>query len=88
MKIGFESDDILPLGKILSIPGITIVTRSTFQEENKYYPQVYLHECVYESVGKLWRVCNFCVTNILVINTDSAFILNGTKKNNTETKVY
>ena len=53
IKIRFESDCNLPLGKILSIPGIIIVTRSVLQEENKYYPQVCLHECVYESVGEL-----------------------------------
>ena len=80
MKIEFESDDNLPLGKILSISSITIVTRSVFQEDNKYYSQVYLHECAYESVGELWRECTFCTGNILVINIDRAFVLNGTKK--------
>ena len=39
-----ESDDNLPWSKILSIPNMIIVTRSLFQEDNKYYPQVYLHE--------------------------------------------
>ena len=53
MKIRFESDDNLPLGKILSIPSIIIVTRSAFQEDKKYYPQVCLHECLFESVGEL-----------------------------------
>ena len=52
MKIRFELDDI-PLGKILSIPSMMIVTRSAFQEGNKYYPQVYLYECGYEFVSKL-----------------------------------
>ena len=32
------------------------ITGSVFQEYNKYYPQVLLHEYVYESVGKLWKV--------------------------------
>ena len=53
MKIRFESNDDLSLGKILSIPSVIIVTRSVFQEDNKYYPQVYLHECGYEFVKKL-----------------------------------
>ena len=48
MKIKFESDDDLPLGKILSIPVCIITVRSVFQENNNYYPQVYLHECLYE----------------------------------------
>ena len=48
MKIEFESDDHLPLGKILNIPVCIIVARSIFQENNIYYPQGYLHECSYE----------------------------------------
>ena len=50
MKIRFESDDDLPLGKILSILGMVIVVGYFLQEDNKYYPKVCLHECVY----KLW----------------------------------
>ena len=47
MRIGFESDDDLPLGKILSIPGIMIVVRYVFQEDNKYYPRVvYMNVCM------------------------------------------
>ena len=53
MKIGFESDDDLPLGKILSIPSMIIVTGSVLQEDSKHYPQVCLHECVYEYVNVL-----------------------------------
>ena len=34
MKIIFESNDDLPLGKILSIPVCVIVVRSVFQEDN------------------------------------------------------
>ena len=48
MKIQFVSDDGLPLAKILSIPVCAIVAESVFQEDNNYYPQVYLHECLYE----------------------------------------
>ena len=48
MKIKFESDDVLPLGKILTIPLCVIIVTSVFQENNKYYPQVSLHECFYE----------------------------------------
>ena len=48
MKIRFESDDYLSLGKILNIPSLIIVTRSVFQDDKRYYPEVYLHECLYE----------------------------------------
>ena len=49
MKIGFDSDDDLRLGKILSIPILSIVVKSVFQHDNKYYPQIHIHECEYES---------------------------------------
>ena len=48
MKIRFESDDDLPLNKILNIPACVIIVRSVFQENNNYYPQVFLHECFCE----------------------------------------
>ena len=48
MKIKFESDNDLPLGKISNIPVCVIITTSVFQEDNNYYPQVYLDECFYE----------------------------------------
>ena len=41
MKIKFESDDNLPLGKILNIPVCVIIVRSVFQVNNKYHPQVF-----------------------------------------------
>ena len=33
VKTRFESDDNLPLGKLLNIPSMMIVTRSVFQED-------------------------------------------------------
>ena len=48
MKIKFQSNDDVPLGKILSIPVCIIVAGSVLQEDNNCYPQVYLHECLYE----------------------------------------
>ena len=48
MKIKFNSDDNLPLNKILKLHNLTIVARSVFQEDNKYYPQVSLDECLCE----------------------------------------
>ena len=44
MKIKFESNDDLPLGKILNIPVCVIIVKSVFQENGKYYPQVFLKE--------------------------------------------
>ena len=48
MKIKFNSNDDLPMGKILSIPVCIIIVRSGFGKDGKYYPQVLLHECFYE----------------------------------------
>ena len=48
MKIRFDLNDDLPLGKILSIPICAIGVKSVFENDNKYYPQVYIHECGYE----------------------------------------
>ena len=47
IKIKFESNDDLPLGKILNIPVCIMIVRSAFEDGN-YYPQVLLHECLYE----------------------------------------
>ena len=49
MKIKLNSnDDDLRLDKILSFPILSIVIKSVFQNENKYYPQIHIHECEYE----------------------------------------
>ena len=47
MKIKFDSDD-LSLNKQLKFPTMTIVVRSVFEKDGKYYPQVYLDGCSYE----------------------------------------
>ena len=49
MKIKLNSDDNLPLNKILKLHNLTIVFRSVFHEDNKYYPQLLLDKCLYES---------------------------------------
>ena len=46
IKINYDSDDELPL-KMIEIPIITITVRAIFLENNKYYPQVFLHEYLY-----------------------------------------
>ena len=53
MKIRFESDDDLPLGRILSVPMCVIAVGSVFQEDSNYYPQDRLYECLYEFVNDL-----------------------------------
>ena len=53
MKIKFKSDDDLPSSKLLNISSLIIVTRSAFEEDSKYYTQVYLHECLYKVLETL-----------------------------------
>ena len=48
MKIKFNSDNDLPLSKILKLHMLVIIVRSAFEEDGKYYPQVFLDECLYE----------------------------------------
>ena len=48
MKIKFNSDDNLSLNKILKLHMLTIIVRSVFDEDGKYYPQNFLDECLYE----------------------------------------
>ena len=38
MKIRFESDENLLLGRILKFRMLTVVVRSVFEEDGKYYP--------------------------------------------------
>ena len=47
MKIKFNLDDELPQNKMVEIPSMVIVVRAVFHENNKYYPQVFLDECLY-----------------------------------------
>ena len=48
MKIKFNLDDELPLNKTVETPTITIAVRAVFHENNKYYLQVFLDECLYK----------------------------------------
>ena len=55
-KLKFNSDDDLPLTKTLEFNNMMIVVRSTFYEDNKYYPQVFF----------LMNVCiNYKCSNII-----------------------
>ena len=38
IKIKFDSNENLPLNKIIKIPIVAIAVRTVFHENNKYYP--------------------------------------------------
>ena len=48
MKIGFNSDDNLPLNKPLNFHNMTITIRSVFEEDGKLFLQAFLDDTLYE----------------------------------------
>ena len=48
MKIKLDSDDDLPLNKILKFCILTIIIRNVFEKDGKYYPQIFLDGSLYE----------------------------------------
>ena len=47
IKITFKTDDNISPNKIIYFPTITIIIRSITQKDDKYYPQIFLDECLY-----------------------------------------
>ena len=47
-KIRVESNDDLPLNKPIKLPLLTIIIRSVFSEDGKFYPQLVLDDALYE----------------------------------------
>ena len=48
MKIKLNSDDDISLNKQLYFPTITVIIRNVFEKDGRYYPQVYLDDCLYK----------------------------------------
>ena len=47
--IRFDSDDTLPLNKMVKIKSLAIVIRSVLDCDGGYYPQIFLDDCLYET---------------------------------------
>ena len=47
-KIKFESDDDLPMNKPVKLYLLTIIIRSVFSEDGKFYPQLFLDDALYD----------------------------------------
>ena len=47
-KIGFVTDDNLPLEKLIYFPTITVVIRCVFKQGDLFHPQVYLDNALYQ----------------------------------------
>ena len=48
LKIWFKSNDYLPLNKPIKLHLLTIIIRSVFSEDDKFYPQLFLDDALYE----------------------------------------
>ena len=70
MKIKFNSDDNLPLNKPLKFRLMTITIRSVFSESGKFYPQLFLHNTLYELDALIFFYINFLVYIKMSENTD------------------
>ena len=47
-QIRFESNENLPLNRVLKFYNITIIIRSVFSGNGKFYTQLFLHDALYE----------------------------------------
>ena len=55
MKIKFDFDDNLPLNKMLKLHMLTLIVRSVFEEDGKYYPQVFFRWMFVWSINaRIW----------------------------------
>ena len=43
----FSSDIDLPLGKLVEFKMLTIIIKCIIKKIDKYYPEIYLDECLY-----------------------------------------
>ena len=48
--ISFDTDDILSLNSIINIYSITNIIKSVFKDNNKFYLQIYLTNCMYNEI--------------------------------------
>ena len=46
-EIRFSSDIDLPLGTLIQFKMLTIIIRCIVKKDDKYYPEIYLDECLY-----------------------------------------
>ena len=66
VKIKFNTDDNIPLNKIIYFPTTTIIIRSITQKDGKYYPQLLQYDSIDISEGSdtnktsASKECNIC----------------------------
>ena len=65
-----ESDNGLPLDKVLNIPVCVIIVRSAFEDDDKFYPQVCFERCSleYEERRNVDNSYVYCITPLKSMN--------------------
>ena len=53
--IKFNSDDELPLNNTIEIPSMIIAVKVVFNENKKFYPEVFLDECLYKLLTRMLK---------------------------------
>ena len=48
MKIKFESNDNLSIDNTVNMHHVTVIIRSVFAQNGKFYPQLFLDDALYE----------------------------------------
>ena len=48
-KLSFSSNVDLPIDTLIEFRALTIVINCVVEKDNKYYPEIYLDECLYEA---------------------------------------
>ena len=87
MKIKFDTDDNLPLDKQLKLQMLTIVVRSVFEIDDKFYPQLFLEsfnkkQLMFQKELTLIKqvlqknVCFVIVLKMLDLNLNHMFVIN------------
>ena len=49
-KIRFSSDIDLPIGTLIQFKMLTIIIRCIIKKDGKYYPEIYLDDCMYDII--------------------------------------
>ena len=57
-KLRFNSDLYLPTGKLIEFRMLTININCVIERDNKYYPEIYLGECLYVNNDYLKNTCS------------------------------
>ena len=72
-KIRFSSDIDLPLGKLIEFKVLTIIIKCIIKKNDKYYPEIYLDECLYRKVEYIYKMNNASDSNVTELKIDSTF---------------